>query len=503
MFVRRKLNTSGSTSIQIIEKRAGRNVVVRSVGCSRDESTLRRLEGEAAVLQLSLTPQQSFDFGVTSERERAAIDLVTSGSVQAVGPELVLGKIFDRIGFDVLSEDLFKQIVLARLVYPVSKLKTTEYMLQHQGKEVDVERIYRFLDKFHSTYQERIEQIAFEYSKRTLGEISVVFYDMTTLYFEAEDEDDLRKIGFSKDGKFQHPQIMLGLLVGRDGYPISYNIFEGNTFEGKTLLPILEKAKRRFGLTKPTVVADSALLSQQNLKLLSAKKYEYIIGARIKNESREVQNQILQATRLLKNKQIITIDKGDGIKLIVDYSENRAKKDARNREKGITRLREKIRSGRLTKSSLNNRGYNKFLTMKGEIVVTLDATKIEQDRLWDGLKGYITNSDHPCEDVISSYRQLWKIEKAFRISKTDLRVRPIYHRKRSRIEAHICVAFVAYTVFKELERLLVSKKLNLNAAKAIELTKTIFQVTLYLPDSNKSHKTFVGISALQSQLLEL
>jgi len=243
VFIRRKPNKSGSTSIQIIEKRNGRNVVVRSIGCSKDEAELKLLEAQARTELESLRFQLSLNFG-GSEREKAALELLNTSSIRAVGPELILGKIFDSIGFNKIPSELFKDIVIARLVYPASKLKTTDYLLQHKGKDINVESIYRFLDKLNSKYQEEVEQIAYRYSKNILGDVMVVFYDMTTLYFEAENEDDLRRIGFSKDGKFQHPQIMLGLLVGNDGYPISYDIFEGNKCEGVTLLPVLKKAEK-------------------------------------------------------------------------------------------------------------------------------------------------------------------------------------------------------------------------------------------------------------------
>jgi transposase len=424
MFVRRKRNKSGSTSIQIIEKRDGRNVVISSIGCADNEDALLRLEAEAHASLRSLIPQQRLEFDISS-REQAAIELLKTGTVKAVGPDLILGKIFDGIGFNKLPEPLFKEIVLARLVYPASKLRTTEYLLQHQGKDIGVDCIYRFLDRLESKYKKQAEEISYTYSKQTLGMLTVVFYDMTTLYFEAESEDDLRKVGFSKDGKFQHPQIMLGLLVGQDGYPLAYDIFEGNTFEGTTLLPILEKAQKRFNLLKPTVVADSALLSKGNIKLLTENGYKFIIGARIKNEACAVREQILKTASALKDNESFVIEKSDGTRLIVDYSEKRAKKDAHNREKGLDRLNKQIGSGKLTKGSLNSRGYNKFLTLEGDVTVTLNQSKVQQDAYWDGLKGYVTNSSHSPKEVIASYRQLWKIEKAFRISKTDLRIRRI------------------------------------------------------------------------------
>ena len=463
---------------------------------------IQRLEAEAHTRLELLNSQQQFNFG-HSERERSALDLLQTGTIQSVGPELILGAIFDAIGFNAIPDKLFKEIVLARLVYPTSKLKTTEYVLQHCGREIGVDRIYRFLDRLNSLYEEQVETIAYNYSRRTLGELLVVFYDMTTLYFEAEDEDDLRRIGFSKDGKFQHPQIMIGLLVGRDGYPVSYDIFEGNTWEGTTLLPVMKRAQQRFELAKPIVVADSGLLSKENITLLINEGYEFIIGARIKNESSTLQERILQAAAPLKDQESILIEKPDGTRLIIDYSEKRARKDARNRDKGIARLTAQLRTGRLTKNSLNKRGYNKFLTIEGDVLVALDQKKIDRDKSWDGLKGYLTNSSRPTNEIIASYRQLWKIERAFRISKTDLRIRPIYHRKKERIEAHVCIAFVAYTIYKELERLLLQRNIPLSPRKALDLMKTIYQVNLHLPDSQRVCTQFVGISDQQRALLEM
>ncbi len=162
---------------------------------------------------------------------------------------------------------------------------------------------------------------------------------MTTLYFESEDEDDLRKIGFSKDGKFQNPQIMLGLLVGQDGYPIGYDIFEGNTFEGHTLLPTLKKIKAKYGFEKPIVVADAALLSKDNLGNLAKQNYQFIIGGRIKNESDKIKQKILKRAEGLKDGHSFSLKKLDRTRLIITYSDKRQKKDAYNRERGLAKLR--------------------------------------------------------------------------------------------------------------------------------------------------------------------
>ena len=142
-----------------------------------------------------------------------------------------------------IDNKLFKDLVLSRIIYQRSKLKLTEYLKRYENKSISIQRIYRFLDKVHSSYKEQTEDVAF-YIQKSIKNITVVFYDMTTLYFESGDEDDFRKMGFSKDGKFQNPQIMLGLLVGEYGYPMGYELFEGNTFEGHTLIPVLEKFQK-------------------------------------------------------------------------------------------------------------------------------------------------------------------------------------------------------------------------------------------------------------------
>jgi transposase len=329
--------------------------------------------------------------------------------------------LFDEIGFGKVPEKLFRDIVVARLVYPVSKLKTIDYLLRYEGKTMNVQEIYRFLDRLDERYAEEAKRIAYSYTQKLLKRIGVVFYDMTSLYFEAEDEDDLRKIGFSKDGKFQNPQIMLGLLVGKKGYPIGYDIFEGNTFEGKTLLPVLEQIQKRYRIGKPVVVADAAMLSKYNLDTLDAEKFPFIVAARLRNESEDMQKIILVGCQGLGDGQAADIAHQQGRRLIVSYSDQRAKKDRHNRERGLQRLRKRVRSGRMTKEQLNNRGYNKFLKLTGKIEVVIDESKVAEAAQWDGLKGYMTNTKLPASEIIENYGHLWQIERAFRISKTDLR----------------------------------------------------------------------------------
>jgi len=411
MFVRQKRNRSGSISVQVIDKSNGYRVV-KTVGSAKDPEQIDRLVEWGKLFITRQSGQYSL-FPVDQHSNAVTLDVVhtlQNASIRTLGPELIFGKLFDEIGFNAIGEQLFRDIVVARLVYPTSKVKTVDYLYRYRGKTVCIQDIYRFLDRLQDNYSQQAQRIAYEHSRKILKQITVVFYDMTSLYFETEDEDDLRRIGFSKDGKFQNPQIMLGLLVGKKGYPIGYDIFEGNTFEGKTLLPVLRQITSKYDFGKPVVVADAAMLSNENLDELEKGRFPFIVGARLRNENQAMQEAILERCSGLRDGQCVVIEKDGSRRLIVSYSDKRAKKDAHNRQRGLQRLRKQIRSGRLTKESLNNRGYNKFLRLDGEVKVEIDEAMITQAARWDGLKGYLTNTTLSPAEVIDSYGQLWHVE---------------------------------------------------------------------------------------------
>ena len=503
MFVRKKPNKKGSVSIQIIDKSDGKYKVVKTIGCSSDQDKIDDLVTKANQTIPILTKQYVIPL-IPYEDKVISSFFKNSKSfkISVIGPELVFGKLFNNIGFNRIKDELFRHLVITRLAYPGSKLRTVDYLKRYRGIEIDVSKIYRFLDVLNETLKTEVEDIAFQYTEKILGgNISVVFYDMTTLYFEAEDEDDLRKIGYSKDGKFQCPQIMIGLLVGPNGYPIGYDIFEGNTFEGDTLIPVLEKFQKRFNLAKPIVIADAGLLSKDNLEKLAEKKYQYILGGRIKNEKHNIKNQILELN--IGENGSGEIQKEDGVRLVVTHSSHRAKKDEYSRTKGLQRLEAKIRGGKMTKQQINNRGYNKYLKLEGEIDISIDYDKIPEDKRWDGLKGYLTNTNLTADEIVKNYTNLWQIEKAFRISKTDLKVRPVFHRVRRRIEAHVCIAFVAYAIYKDLERILYAHKAPFSVKRACDLSQTIYELKYDLPDSKNQEKITIPMDEEQEILREI
>ena len=486
MFVRKKQNKSGVVSIQIIEKRSGKSTLVKTVGSSSDPLRIEALLAEGRQMITHLKGQLGLYFDKNNEDQ--LVDLFFNGirELSLVGPELLLGKLFDEIGFNNIKDELFRHLVLTRLCYPVSKLKTTDYLFKYKGITIDVESIYRYLDKLNSKQKELIQEISYSHTLQVLNnEISLVFYDVSTLYFEIEQEDELRKTGFSKDGKHQNPQIVLGLLVSVGGYPLAYELFEGNKFEGHTMLPVIDTFKTKYNIKELVVIADAGLMSNDNIAELQSKNYQYIIGARIKNETKLIRELILSAC--LKNGESISIVKDAHSKIIISYSDSRAKKDAANRKRGLEKLEKNLARGKLTKQHINNRGYNKYLKLEGEVTISIDKEKYKDDAKWDGLKGYCTNTQLTKDEIIENYKHLWHIEKAFRISKTDLRIRPVYHRIRGRIEAHICIAFCAYKVYKELERQLKIKKAEISPEKAIDIAKTIHRITIQTNLSKTMH----------------
>ena len=508
MFINRAKNKSGTTSVRVLEKRGRNNVLVRSFGSSSDEKEINRMVEEARIFIQRQTGTYYNLFNPPPQPDVDGFVLnISNSQISVVGPEVVFGKLFDHVGYGQIG-GLFRPLVLSRLVAPGSKLKTVDYLWRYNGVSYDVSKVYRYLDKLCDRDREKrdikdaVEDITFAHSVTTMGGcIDVVFYDVSTLFFEAADEDDLRCTGYSKDGKFDCPQILLGLLVTREGLPISYEIFEGNLSEKKTFIPLLKRAQDKFGFGKPIVVADSGLLSRKNIETLVNDGYEYILGAKMKNENGAVKQRILNLG--LRDGEVKSITTDDGLRIVVSMTEKRRKRDAINRAKGLKRLQQKVASGKVKKKHINNRGYNKYLRIEGEATISIDTEAFEKDSAWDGLKGYVTNTKLPNVEVIANYHNLWFIERAFRMNKTDLQIRPMYHRLRNRIEGHICICFCAYVLQLEIERMLKMSGSNITIDRARELVKTMYALTYTKPGHTKPSKIMLRMDQEQQELYDL
>jgi transposase len=487
MFVRKKKNRSGTTSVVVVDKSGGRFVELKTIGVSSDPKEIERLYFEGKKwISVHLGNRDMFTLAEREREEKQVTEYLLNNveNILLNGTQLILNEVFNLVGFDAIDDEILQHLVIARLCQPSSKAGTVDYLKSYFDEDVELHKIYRYLDRLHNSLQDKIQEISVEHTRRILGgRIGLVFYDVTTLYFETDYSDDFRERGFSKDGKHAQPQVVLGLLVSRDGYPLSYSLFNGSQYEGRTMMPVVEDFVRRFNLEDFVVVADSGLINKKNIALLESGGYKYIIGARIKNETAEIKQWILSQEK--KDGIFHETQKGDS-RLIIGYTDNRAKKDRYNRDKGVKRLKTAYKSGKITKENVNNRGYNKFLEIADDVKVAISEDKIREDQKWDGLKGYLTNTTLEAKQVYEQYNGLWVIERAYRVTKGTLQMRPMFHFTPKRIQAHVCICFVAYKVYKELERILKLSGINLSVDKVLNIAKTITTIKIKLPASGKT-----------------
>lgn len=502
MFVRKKKNKSGVISVQVINKSNGKYQLEKTIGSSANLMDVERLCKEGELYIKTAKSQLELDYLLGSDDYflKKLNDSILN--LELLGPNIILGKIFLEIGYGKIMNPLFKLLVIGRLIYPSSKLKTVDYISKYNGLQISVSSVYRFLKSIDDKQIKNLQQISYKHTMKILNNVlHVVLYDVTNVYFESFTEDDFKKAGFNKDGKHGQPQIVIGLLVSQEGYPLDYAVFDGKKFEGHTMMPIIEGFKEKYAVQNLIIVADAGLMSNKNIKEIIASNNEFIIGGRIKNETATVQEKILALK--LNDGQIAELLKDKEQRLVVSYSQSRAKNDDYNRTKGYEKLKEKVKAGKLTKEHINNKGYNKYLKLDGETKVSIDDAKYKDDAKWDGLKGYVTNTGLTKEEVIENYTQLWVVEKAFRVAKSELMIRPIYHFKKQTILAHIAIIFASYKLYKEFERQLKLKKSSKSVDQAIEILKTIFGLKLQLPNSKEIKMVIINKTEEQNYILGL
>lgn len=356
-----------------------------------------------------------------------------------------LSGFYSYCGFDSLRNELLKDLALLRIVEPASKRASVALLREYFDKNYSEGKIYKHLSKI-LLLAPCIEQSAVTYAKTHLSfNFSIVFYDVTTLYYESFVEDDaFRKCGFSKDHKANQPQIMIGLVVTQEGYPIAIHSFEGNVFEGHTIIPVILAMKKKYDIKRLTVVADAAMLSFENMKLLTQANLDYIVGARLSNISAQKLKEISQS-----------VDTKEGIyhrqatvygDLICDYSKKRAAKDKHERKKQVAKAQKQL------EAPGKQYAHTRFLKTISPSVYVINTELIAKDEMLDGLKGYYTSlKEVEPSIIVSRYKDLWHVEKSFRIAKSDLLARPIFHFKKEHIQAHMYIVFIALCIAKSIE----------------------------------------------------
>ncbi|MBM3405419.1 MAG: IS1634 family transposase [Bacteroidetes bacterium] len=489
MFVRIKTSpNSPKKAVQIVESfRAGNRIkqrIVRHVGTALTDDELKRMQELAEHIkagmeqqgsQPGLFPAEEIAEIVIQARNRQTdealpVDLKKLREQQRVivGIHEVYGRVYEELGFDKVIpnpkrkpaavKNLF-HVVMGRIANPISKMATVVDLSENFGIELSLPSVYRMMDQIDEKVISNIQQQAYLTAYGIFKQkINVLFYDCTTLYFESFTEDELKENGYSKDMKFNQPQVLLALLVTEHGLPIGYDVFPGSQYEGHTLEKAVKKIEKDYQINDIVFVADSAMLSEENMKLLESMGKRYIVGARLKNMSKKDQEKILDKTdyRSLQNpddeyEYSVKEMAVNSRRLIVSYNEKNARKDALDREKSIERLLAKLnKNGTNPADLISNFGYKKFLQLKGEATVEVNQEKIEKEKLWDGIHGVVTNHpDLTPEQVIRQYHGLWQVEQ-FRLSKHDLKIRPVFHWTPPRIRAHIAICFMALTCIRYL-----------------------------------------------------
>lgn len=490
-FLRKVKTASGATAVQIVEKRGGQRTILEHLGSAHNDAELAVLLRAGHDKLHANQPVLEFDTGRGRAQPGSAV-------IEAKSSQLLIDVIrgaWDRLGFGVVDDEAFFQLVLARLVEPTSKTDSVRVV-----KELGMAPAHR--NTFSNAlkrcaerdYRNRIAAACFKHVwTQAGGDVSLLLYDVTTLYFEAENEDDLRKVGFSKERRVD-PQIVVGLQVDRTGFPLEIACFEGNKAETLTIIPVITAFQERHQVADMVVVADAGMLSAANLKAIDDAGLRFIVGSRVMKAPHDLAKHFHWHGDAFTDAQIIdtitmrrTAPDPDRIKTrkepvwdpaqhpaawraIWQYSRKRAVRHGhtltaqQNRAQAIVDGAKPAKKARFVKTS----GQNS----------TLDTKSLERVRALAGLKGYVTNitaATMPAGEVIGSYHDLWQVEQSFRMSKTDLAARPIFHRTREPIEAHLTIVFTALAIARHLQA-----RTGWSVRKIIQALRPLQQVTIRL-----------------------
>lgn len=451
LTIRTVRTASGASAVQIIRYEHGKRTIVKHIGSAHTDDELAALYREAELIREQLCVQPSL---FTTEAALAS-------PVLAPTLNLRLHAVTHRFAYEALrccSEQcglaflapLYQDLALMRIIEPASKLRTIELLHRYFDVLYAQRTVYRLLPELIK-HKEMIENAAYKTACVHFGEsFALVLYDVTTLYFEShEPDDELCARGFSKDDKSKQPQIVIGLLVTLQGFPLMHEVYKGNTFEGHTMLEIVKQFQKRHTKTKPIIVADAAMLSRENLQFLDTEGYQYIVAARLENTTESFINTI---TNMLKREDGASIRlhyPNRVYEVVCSYSEQRNKKDRRELEKQIARAKVLIAK----KEPGKRAKFVKKSESEKDIFVFDEELREKSEKLL-GIKGYCTNIPESIlsnDKIIAYYHDLWHVEQAFRMSKTDLKARPIFHYTHEAIKAHVLLCFMALVMGKFLE----------------------------------------------------
>jgi Transposase DDE domain len=462
-YVRKVRTASGAVAVQVVRKHRGQRTILAHVGSAHTDAQLgnlleraRRIVAEdQGVLDFEVAARTQSVDGVADWRSGELIPATSRligapappGRTAATHSRLlydVLGAVYDWLGFDAVDDAVFRDLVIARVVEPTSKVDAARVLADLGAKTLSYRTIQRHLAKVNTdNYRDVIAGRCFTHAADR-GGLSLLLYDVTTLYFEAENEDDLRKIGYSKERRVD-PQIVVGLLVDRTGFPLEVGCFEGNTAETRTLVPVITAFAERHDLgdTPMVIAADAGMLSATNLTALDEADLGFIVGSRSVKAPIDLASHFHWNGDVFTDGQIIdtvTPRHADSIvndlahraepvwnpddhpgawRAIWAYSGKRARRDQKTLYAQEARARAVINGERAAKST-------RFVKISAGDRI-LDEASLARAQSLVGLKGYVTNlpaAVMPAAEVIAKYHDLWRVERSFRMSKSDLRAPP-------------------------------------------------------------------------------
>ncbi len=502
MFIRKRKNKSGSISIQIIKKIGnGKIKIIKHIGTGKNQKEIENLIQKAKDTIL----KEQFNLFNPNENNHIIDSIMQQTKVEyvySVGYEELFGKIYQILEYDKLElPELTKQLIIARIAHPYSKLSISNWLKRKLDKDIHENKIYRLLDSLDEIIENKVCNHTFKkISEVVKGKIHIIFFDATTLHFETFQSDKFRKTGFSKVGKHNQPQIVIGLMVTKEGLPLGYDVYPGNQFDGHTIRSAIKRIKRRYDVKQVVFVADAGMTSKENLDMLKKNNFKFIMAAKLKSMDEITKQRVTDPSQY--DKKNIFQTKYNDDRLIVSYSNDRARKDQKDREDNVLRIKNKLASReKITKTKLERIGKSKYIQVFGDAKVCLDYDAIQDDTKWDGLKGYLTNlskKELSADEVIARYTDLHEVENAFRISKQELRIRPIFHYKRNRIRAHILIVFMSLVMIKYSVYLL--KDMKISTKSLIDNIDNVQMVKIVHPKSTEVILARVPLNDLMEKI---
>ena len=442
--IRKTKTSSNATAVQVVCYVKRKVKIAKHIGSGHSSEEIEKLLKIARAWTEKETKQKT----LFAENDQTKNTFTLLNKCQYLGVRYsfiyeILTKLLNHFEFTTLGNSLLHDLIIMRIIEPASKLKSLELLEEYFGIIHRRQTFYETLPKILKL-KDAVETLIVNFAQTKLAfDFSLVFYDVTTLYFESFSADELRKNGFSKDSKSQQPQIVIGLMVTDQGFPVAYEVFPGNKFEGHTLIPVVKDFKDKHKIPTLTVVADAGMISMENIKALKENGLQYIVGARLGNITLKALRGISSELGSQNNATMRTTTVyGD---LICSFSKKRYAKDKREMEKQIKKAKELLEKPKEAKRT-------KFLKNIDKTKYEINEALIEKTQLLLGIKGYYTNlTSVDNQTIISHYHNLWHVEQAFRVAKNDLESRPIFHFKEDAIRVHMLICFMALAVSKYME----------------------------------------------------